>query len=1261
MSIFITKTTDIPFLSRFPILRNLFSHKASYIILFFTLLLIPLLILLSFSPTYHKSQAAEESVVIEAEDGVLLAPARKITNSEAAGNGAVSFENETTRSPFTSSSSCEQIKDTQNVISLTKDLSAGTYYLHFRVKPNSNNKTNFFFQVDSPDGRCLLGKTPIGYDPLPKRLTFQWISYNGYYAPIVITTTQSGIHTLKIRGQYKDVVLDRIILTRNNSCRPTGIGENCLTQAVLEKKNSEVTALYNSWVSNKIFGQIDGTQTAVNQVVGYRTFYPQGITVDRGTTPNKVYAYDSGNSRILGFSSIGTCKNNSTKVCTSDSDCISSTCVVNNNKKADIVIGQADEFHSACNFDNTQTMPASAASFCSQPYPLTLSPGESQDPTSMAVDKNHNLYIYDKYNHRALMYEDPFTKDTKADKVWGQKNFTERLCNQGQSTINASTLCSQPFFGSGDFSGTSVDVDPDGTTLWVVDGGNNRVLRFATNSTSANLVLGQDTFDQKRYDACIGSENDPSLIPTNKYLCRPKSVRVNPTTGQVFVIDWPHPDSVVRILIYDPPFTNGKGPTEVLLGGKTGVYPYNFNRSVGIEFDPKLPEGFWLSDWNNNRTIFLKKISGKWTITKVIGQPNTTSTNCGGEAFDSICTNSPHPPDICHACQSGGGIGIDTFGNHYVTDKFQNILLRFPPPIPDYSTTGISAYPANGFLFYSDPYQGDHPNLTGPIGTFAQNAVLLAKYPSGSSQLLLSDQYRVLFWNNYKTKSTGSPADGLLYQSTAESNIYKDGIISSMDSDSKGRIWIAIGEKVDVFQGPLTTNQQPLFSITGSVALRFGGSLPLGTLTGIEYDEALDALWVADTSNHRVVRISKPLDSSRQVDMVLGQKDAFTTKPNRGRDDTSNGDLTCPSLSADSFGNISKIRLDKKGNLFIADTSHEGWQCSNNRLLEYDAADLIPNATANFFPDGMKNAKRVYGARDFTTKADLSSPSPRYPFGIAFNSKNQMVMVVDGYGNDQNERVYWYNDPLPPCVSGCNVPHTAILPITAAQPADASFDSEDNLAILDHTWQRTLFFQGVANITAVPTQPIPTSTPTPIIFNSVLNGSFETVNNSTGIPLDWQPIPSRLTASDKSITTYFHSGRRSFIMTPLSRGAASKVLYQTLSNTIIKKGTTFSLSGWNKLSKDLLTTNSIANPVIKAAVLATHKDGSTLSYPIYFDLTKHDWQKKQATFKLEKDTVLLTVRIKFRGAESDTYFDDINIVTPAKDATYSLPETSDED
>ncbi len=105
-------------------------------------------------------------------------------------------------------------------------------------------------------------------------------------------------------------------------------------------------------------------------------------------------------------------------------------------------------------------------------------------PVGLAVDANGNLYVADAGNNRVVEFDSPFTKDTFADRVYGQNGdmFTN-LCNLGAASPTADTLCSP----------AGVAIDAAGN-LWISDSSNNRVVEFNTPLTNmtADMVFGQD-------------------------------------------------------------------------------------------------------------------------------------------------------------------------------------------------------------------------------------------------------------------------------------------------------------------------------------------------------------------------------------------------------------------------------------------------------------------------------------------------------------------------------------------------------------------------------------------------------------------------------------------------------------------------------------------------------------------------------------------------------------------------------------------------
>lgn len=104
-----------------------------------------------------------------------------------------------------------------------------------------------------------------------------------------------------------------------------------------------------------------------------------------------------------------------------------------------------------------------------------------------AIDAKHNyLYVADFSGHRVLRFNYPITKNQpKATLVFGQPSFNSIVGNTSQSQF---------------IMPCGIAVDSVSGTLWVLDGGAHRILRFdsahkaTTNGINADQVLGQFNF-----------------------------------------------------------------------------------------------------------------------------------------------------------------------------------------------------------------------------------------------------------------------------------------------------------------------------------------------------------------------------------------------------------------------------------------------------------------------------------------------------------------------------------------------------------------------------------------------------------------------------------------------------------------------------------------------------------------------------------------------------------------------------------------------
>ncbi len=255
--------------------------------------------------------------------------------------------------------------------------------------------------------------------------------------------------------------------------------------------------------------------------------------------------------------------------------------------------------------------------------------------------------------------------------------------------------------------------------------------------------------------------------------------------------------------------------------------------------------------------------------------------------------------------------------------------------------------------------------------------------------------------------------------------------------------------KLIVFQMPFTRGAAPLadfvklYWIDDQAEVEYSGGE-----VGLAFDKVHKKLWMIDRG-HRLLRIGNYADFPNRlyVDMVIGQPNKTSREVNRGQGNPSAG----------SFGDISQIRFDQKGNLFVVDNTYE---ChANARVIAFMAGDLqnarglLPNL----------QAKKVFVSNTFTQPA-ICDPhrqlnQPHSPVAIAFNRRNEMVLGNDGYYSIEEERawkqLWFYRDPLKKNPDGTFVQGQkpdAYIRLPMGAPAELSFDDQDNLVIQDHTW-----------------------------------------------------------------------------------------------------------------------------------------------------------------------------------------------------------------
>jgi uncharacterized protein (TIGR03437 family) len=632
---------------------------------------------------------------------------------------------------------------------------------------------------------------------------------------------------------------------------------------------------------------------------------------------------------------------------------------------------------------------------------------ELNSPTSVAIDTSASpaiLYVSDSGNNRVLAWKDAtqFANGAQADKVIGQKDFLTTL-PQGPGRSSLSTGLTGP-------AGLAVD---SAGNLYVVDTGNNRILRFPkpfsqSDQILPDLVIGQPDFSTRVTNQggisarSMALNNDTSAPDCQSGNCYNASLAFD-NAGNLYFTD-PLNNRILRYpaSVLGPKATNGP-PADLVLGETDfssavstddPVNIHNLRTPAGIALDSG--GRLYVSDSLNRVAVYLAPFQTGEVITRFLG----------------IAVQLPDqpPPPLYSESRFNGPEGLTMIGDSVVVaDVGNNRLLRFP----SYGNWSANVYTqsAQGVVGQSDftshlPNRGQpqaaQNTLASPLSAVffnnelfvadaADNRVLVFPQQAGGRFL---DASRVLGQTqfNYNTAnfiegrelhfvvsgSNGSFGDAGIVVDTRSnpphlyvSDAYNNRVLGYRDART-----IQTGAKADLVIGQPDLYQSMVNAPGNDAKLPTDQGLRLPT--GLALD-ASGNLYVADSLNGRVLRFPKPFDSGENfphADLVLGQA-SFSSRIT----DPTRGTMQFP------YG----IAFASDGSLLVSDAAH-------NRVLLF-------GGSSQQFSNGMQAAK-VFGQPDFYSNAvgrtDNRMAGPRH---IAIDQRNRLYVTDTG-----NNRVQIFDD-----------------------------------------------------------------------------------------------------------------------------------------------------------------------------------------------------------------------------------------------------------
>ena len=664
----------------------------------------------------------------------------------------------------------------------------------------------------------------------------------------------------------------------------------CVGSAQVELGESPLTA----------FGQpqLKLLTASPNFVEGREFFAPSGVALDTSSTPPKVYVSDTNNNRVLGWEDA-----------TSFED----------GKEADIVVGQVDKYSTSSGGPNGTDNGRTTGLFL---------------PAGLAVDSNGDLFVFDVGNNRILRYPHPFQQEevVLADYVIGQAGLNQGLANS--PSLSASTIATNLGKNTSERAACSKCVlaflafHPQTGDLYVTDAGNHRILRFpkssvsgpsAQNQPEADLVLGQVDFQSSTPNTSSGQINRTKLL-------YPAALTID-DDGLLYV-----GDSVSRVLVFEPPFSNGKAASRIVgavppvpAGGQplSAVNQYRLSRVGGLFV---AGGRLFVVDSGYNRILRFPPFT-EWPEEDTSFSPAAEAV-FGQAGFEQSDPNRG-APEASPVSYSSPLDAVFYGGETYVVDSQNNRVLVVPSEIMDATLTGSEDVPAVRVLgqTYFNLFA---PNYADGKGVYGARG-LAVDTSSNPSRLYVVDteNNRILGFADARKVRPGSSADL---------------VIGQLDLLRTVRNW------------PTGKASQPTST---------GLSSPVGAAIDAEGN-----LWVADQGNSRVLRFPKPFETSKnadglaEADLVIGQL-SFTSRTT---------DATARTMSAPCG-----IAFTTDGNLLVSDSAH-------NRVLFFRAPFTAGQSAEKVFGQSSFTSTGVGN-----TLASLNSPQ-----GIDTDNSNRLYVADTG-------------------------------------------------------------------------------------------------------------------------------------------------------------------------------------------------------------------------------------------------------------------------
>lgn len=602
---------------------------------------------------------------------------------------------------------------------------------------------------------------------------------------------------------------------------------------------------------------------------------------------------------------------------------------------------------------------------------------ELNQPNAVAFDTSVSppiFYIVDSSNNRVLGYKNPYSVG-----VCGLNNPTCGFANLAIGPLPTdfqTTLPGGPNGATGINTGlsfpTSAVVDSNGN-LYVLDAGNNRILRFPAPFKQTSSVLQVDlVIGQKNFNSGT-SPNQGQPLPSAQSLyfssggtLYNSALTIEPSTGALWVTD-PGNNRVLRFPASQLA-PNTALPTADLVVGQTtftsgsvpATPPNTYSQMVtttlyqpaGITFDSK--DRLYVSDGVQSQfyrvMVFVPGFGIGMSATRILG-------------LDFPLSNSNTPITYPNNYALIDAVGLFTTGeNLWVCDAGQNRIVEYDV---------FENWPAPGTVVPNQPITAQvSPPMLRVLGQTSFTSSSMANQG-------LAQPTNATFYGAYGAAVNGTDiwvAD--TYNSRVLDFPQQSGGVYTTASGLVGQLAFS-------YNAPNLIEGREVNFVSGAAAGATIENVPLGGAgVAVDHNSNPPHLYVADTANNRILCFKSVytvgFNNAVQADMVIGQN---------GPTDYYDWQYNSPtnlqgSMSQTGLFLPTDVLVDPQGNLWVADLG-------NSRVLRFPPPFSQPAGT-------QIQPNLVLGQFSFTgTPQTTASPETMSaPFGLAMFS-NGAIAVSD--------------------------------------------------------------------------------------------------------------------------------------------------------------------------------------------------------------------------------------------------------------------------